>query len=870
MDQARWQLIKGVLHEVMDLESPARSAFLDLRCADDPELRDQVLMYLSAEESHTFLNRHIVEPQFDQSLEGRTIGAYKIISQLGRGGMSVVYLAARCDDRFQKEVAVKVLRSSMADDRAMEHFRRERQILANLDHPYIARLIDGGETAEGLPYIVMDYVQGKTLLEFCQSEHLSISQRLALLIKICAGVHFAHQNLVIHRDLKPSNILVSKDGDPKLLDFGIARLIHPADLGEVTQTGQRWFTPDYASPEQILGKPMGTTSDIYSLGVLLYELLVGERPFSLRSKQDMSWLQEDAVAPSEKVSKRSNSNQISRTGRELRGDLDDIVMKCLRPEPEGRYASVERLSEDLSSYLNGYPVAARKGRWGYRFGKWVRRNKLLMTASFILALMASIFLFVVFRQYQKTERERVSKEHLSAFLIDVLSESDPYGLPGEGQFKMNNGPARGKGLGANHPDALTIHDILDKAAVMIGENLENEPPVRAKLMEVIGSIYVSNHLPDQARDLLEESLAIRLKIYGEHHRETAFSYNALAQMAFQAGRFDEAKTYILKCLSILEPGSDPTDPKIIEVKNGLGLSYYHSDQFGKALEGFEGLAPLELEGQTRLVSVITYNHLGLTHYKMGQYDQATAAYEKALELMAENDGVQTPIYASLLDNLGIVYRQTGKFDQAQSHFERGLEIKRLHFEEESLEIASSFNNLGLLHIRREDFTTAQDYLSRSLRIKEALLPEDHPQLGNALNNMAMVYLQLNRFSEVEQIHKRALEIRTRVYGSESVPVAITLNNLANLYIRQERWEDAAEVNESSGDLFLKLLGPDHPHLAHSLNSRAQIYRELGRIDEALAFCEEAIRIRKKALQPDHPLLQASLELYEALENEGRL
>ncbi len=397
------QQVSDLFDAAVELTEPERTRFLERECSGDLDLRAEVESLLAADAvASQFIETPLLSiprelfPEATSELAGEQLGSYRILREIGRGGLGVVYLAQRADETYRKEVAIKLIRRGLDTEDILRRFRNERQILAQLDHPNIARLIDGGTTADGLPYFVMEYVPGRTLLEFCDARQLDTTARLQLFRQVCAAISYAHQNLVIHRDLKPSNILVTEDGGPKLLDFGIAKLL-TSDEQALTQTiqGLGVMTPEYASPEQVKGGRITTSSDVYSLGVVLYELLTGQKPYRLTSRS----AEEIARAITGQVPERPSTVVSHETGslgrrenRALRGDLDRIVLMALRKEPERRYSSAAALSDDIERHLTGLPVVAHQDTFTYRASKFVRRHKAgaLATALILLAILAGI------------------------------------------------------------------------------------------------------------------------------------------------------------------------------------------------------------------------------------------------------------------------------------------------------------------------------------------------------------------------------------------------------------------------------------------------------------------------------------------------
>src|SRR5581483_1679851 len=407
-------------------------------------------------------------------------------------------------DQFRKLVAIKVVKRGMDTDYVLERFHNERQILAHFDHPNIAKLLDGGVTADGRPYVVMEFIAGQPIDEYCDARRLDVQARLELFLKVCSAVAYAHQNLVVHRDLKPRNVLVMDNGEPRLLDFGIAKML--GDDREVTMPGMRMMTPDYASPEQVRGEPVTTASDVYSLGVLLYELLSGHRPYQIKSytpveiekvicgqepelPSDAATRGRDDTGTESTAPSATAPSRPRGTASQLKGDLDNIILMALRKEPQRRYASVEQFAEDIRRHLEGLPVIARKDTFAYRAGKFVTRNKVAVSVALAFVLLLAVSLVVIVRQSVRAARERDKARQVAQFLAEIFKVSDP-------------GESRG--------NSVTAREILDKGAERIDRELSGQPEVQATLMATIGQVYESLGLYDAAAPVLEKALNIRL------------------------------------------------------------------------------------------------------------------------------------------------------------------------------------------------------------------------------------------------------------------------------------------------------------------------------------------------------------------------
>lgn len=486
-----------------------------------------------------------------KSWQGRRLGNYQLLELIGSGGMGEVYLAARIDREFDQQVAIKVVRHTSLTLDVRTRLRTERQILANLQHPNIARLLDGGTSEDGTPYLVMEYIEGEPVNLYCDRHRLTVEQRLQLFCKICSAVQYAHQNLVVHRDLKANNILVSDDGEPHLLDFGIAKLLEPETARsdyELTQHDFRVMTPSHASPEQVRGEPITTASDIYVLGLLLYELLCGRRAFSLPPQCRLKEIEElichqSPPLPSDMLARSTASTPLQAdelawmrnvTTRQLRkrlsGDLDNIVMMALRKEPQRRYASANQFAEDLQHWLKQEPVLASRDSWAYRTDRFVRRHRYAVVAGSVAVMLLGAFSAITYLQSRTIARERdlatVERnraEQVSSFLVELFELSDP---------------ARSRG------NELKARELLDTGARRVGSELQQQPATRATLLATIGRVYASLGLYQEARTVQEQALTLREKLHGKAHEESAESLLALSESELALGQLDAAEQHL--------------------------------------------------------------------------------------------------------------------------------------------------------------------------------------------------------------------------------------------------------------------------------------------------------------------------------------
>ena len=553
MEPERWRRVEELLHAALDLPAAGRQAFLKEACGDDAALAAEVESLIRADEhAGAFLGRPLLE---ETAVAGRRIGPYRLERKLGEGGMSAVHLALRDDDQYRRQVAIKLMRFGMDSEDQLRRFRAERQILAELEHPNIARLYDGGTTEEGLPYLVMEFVEGESIDAWCDRRRLTVRQRLELFRTVCTAVSTAHQNLVVHRDLKPSNILVTADGVPKLLDFGIAKLLDPRRPPAEVEPTARWLrvmTPSYASPEQARGKPITTASDVYSLGVLLYQLITGRLPHRLGDltpeEVERVLAEQEPEKASAAVASNADLRDIAhRRGagtaelqRQLAGDLDNVVAMALRKEPSRRYGSAERLAEDLRRHLAGLPVTAHPGSFGYRAGKFLRRNRLAVavTSAFVAVVIAAAVLLGlqsarVIRERDEAQRERDKARRVAAFLEGIFEASDP-----------------GQAQGATP----TARQILDRGAERI-DDAGKGSDVQAALMNTLGRIYRNLGAVERSEELLTGALTIRREVLGPAHPEVAESLHDLGELHYMRGSFAEGETLLRESLK-LRRGTD--------------------------------------------------------------------------------------------------------------------------------------------------------------------------------------------------------------------------------------------------------------------------------------------------------------------------
>lgn len=747
MTPDRWKEVKAVLEEALERDMVDRVPFVVAACGGDQELLIEVESLLAAD---AVTGDFLAEPVFgpyrcepDRPEEGERLGSYKLLQEIGHGGMGSVYLAVRADDAYEKRVAVKVMRLGKSEEIA-RRFRAERQILANLDHPNIAKLLDGGATESGRLYLVMEYVEGRPIDEHCAG--LPLPKRLELFCSVCAAVHFAHQNLVVHRDLKPANILVTPEGSPRLLDFGIAKLLDPERHDSAfTEIGLHPMTLDFASPEQVDGQPITTGSDVYSLGVLLYRLLTGRSPYAGtaggRDALALAVRELDPPRPSGMVGGQDEA-------RRLAGDLDTIVLRAMSKEPGRRYASAEQLAADVRRHLDGLPVLARPDTLIYRTGKFVRRHPVGVTASAAALLMIlgfSLAMIVLFRkaveERTRAELEWEKAEEVSRFLQNLFAIPDPSLSRGE---------------------TITAREILDRSADRIAEDLGDQPELQSELMDTMGRAYRNLGLYAPARRLLERALEIRRAHLGRGDPRIAESLHALAFLLRKTGDDAAAEPLVREAVGIQLRAYGEEHPETLRGLNNLASLLEVRGELGSAETLYRRVLDLKrrILGREHEDVARGLNNLARLLYAKGDLAAAEPLYREALAIRRKVYGeAPHPEVASSLNNLAALLADRGHGKGAEALYIEALKMRRVLYHEPHMDVARSCNNLALLLQSRGDFAAAERLYREALAIADAI-PESgrHPDHAVVLRNYASLLLETRRAATAEPLAREALSI----------------------------------------------------------------------------------------------------------------
>jgi serine/threonine-protein kinase len=881
-----------LFESALDLPPDERERFLRESCGGDEHLLGTLRSLLEVAESDdsgplrlgTSLVRAIwgEDPAAESpSLRaGSLLGRYRILREVGRGGMATVHEAERADGQFEQRAAIKVLRRGLDTEQVVRRFLAERQILSALEHPNIARLIDGGATPDGRPYLVMELVLGQPIDVWADHHRLSIRERLELFLKVADAVQFAHRQLIIHRDLKPSNILVDESGNAKLLDFGIAKLLDPAQADEsLTRTGIRPLTPAYASPEQVRGERVTTVSDVYQLGLLLYLLLCGRHPFSgqgvaleaaittgrmtrpseasvaarppttAQGEPDESGV---ATSPVAAASARGSSPDGLR--RALRGDLDAIVLKALRTEPERRYASVADLAEDIERFLAHQPVLAGPDTIAYRGRKFVDRHPAVAATGIAALLFGGTYVITLNRYAERLELERDRAEvesetagQVSSFLIDLFRANDPDGTAGE------------------TPTVLTL---LERGEERAGE-LADQPPVQSEMLDVIAQMYVELGEFVRAEELFRRALQMRRSLYRDPSSELAGTLDRLGDVLRRIGRYDEAEPLLHEAIEVAGLAGDSA--LLSDAYTDLGHSLIGRGDY----EGSEAAYRTALAirrthyGERHERTAIALHNLALALEELERIEEAESLYLQSLKLARSVIDPGHSQIALTLTTLGRLYAVIGELEKAEPLLREAAENTRSRLGSGHPQLGMTLHELGTLEARRGDFAAAEQLLREALTIKEAALGSSHQEVANTLNNIAYVLMQRGSLEEAVPVRRRVMEIAREAIGASHENTGAFAYNLANLLYRLDAIEEAEPLYRESLDILERVRPEGDALTTRTLVELGELLARTGRAGEAGPMLQAALAHRVAAEESPTAIAHVEGLLGAALAAVGR-
>ena len=848
METERWNKVQSIFEKALDVKSARQKDFVKEACGDDTEIYSEVISLLEEDlDAHSMLDGLAVDAVDlpTESNIGKQIGPYRISREIGAGGMGAVYLAERTEGEFEQQVAIKLIKRGMDSDQILKRFMAERQILARLQHPNIARLLDGGLTDDGLPYFTLEFVEGEPIDSYCDRKKLSIDERLNLFRSVCLAVQYAHQSLIVHRDLKPSNILVTEDGTVKLLDFGIAKALSEESdepSAALTRTGLRVMTPHYAAPEQVRGEPITTATDVYALGVILYELITGKSPYwvdpgsSIEMERAICGTQPDK--PSDAVTKKpttskeldiaeslekiseDRSTKQDRLKRTLAGDLDNICLLALRKEPERRYRSAEQFFEDIGRYLKGLPVRARPDTFGYRTQKFIQRNQLR------LALIGAVFLVIIaliafYTARLEAERDRAQletqkAEQVSDFLTGLFEVSDP------GQSKGGT---------------ITARELLDRGAAQIETELTEQPAVQAQMLHVIGGVYGSLGLYAEADTLLGRALALRRDLHGEEHPDVAKTLTALGILYEQVGRYEDAATMHRSALAVLRVHSDDEPIALASSLHSLAHAQMRLEQLDEAERLIREALAIKrtLLGDKNPDVAYSLNILGDVHTYQGRYDEAEVIHLEALAMRRELLGDDHIDVAVSLHNLAATLLSMERYEEAEVMYREILPLWKKIYGTETFEVANTLSQLSFVVGRQGRYEESEAMHREAMATFRRVFGDEHPRIASGLARHARLLAEQGRYPEAEATYGEALAMWRRQLGNEHPSVMTALARVGTYVWKQGRYAEAERLLLEGHQLCESLRGSDDPCIELARSSLFDLYEAWGRLHKAQIY-----------------------------------
>ena len=820
-----WEQVKEIFSAALELEADARDAFVAETCSDNQALRSEVESWLA---SHAESEDFIETPAFSAnqlfsngtSSAGRQFGNYTIIHEIGQGGMGVVFLAERNDGEFEQQVALKIVRQSVAESHMIERFRSERQILASLSHPNIANLLDGGVSGAGEPFLVMEYIQGESITDHADKQGLDIDARLNLFQKVCSAVSYAHRNLVIHRDIKPSNILITADGEPKLLDFGLAKLIDenlPADSTK-TQTTFRALTPAYASPEQLKGGAITTASDVYSLGVVLYELLTGDRPFHFTGKSL------DEIIRTVTEFEPALPSHVDKTDPKLRGDLDNIVLTALRREPERRYLSIDQFADDISKYLRGLPVSARPNTLIYRSSKFIKRHRIGAAAGAMVLLSLIAGMAGTLWQSQQAQKQKEKAESINAFLEQTLKYSNPIlsSLKRSGQ-------------------ETTVNEVLDEAArrLDVGE-FDNEPEVKLELERTVAMTYFGQGKYQPARKHMAEHVALLRQVYGENDPKLMVGSAMWAGLLFAKGDMDEAESVYRQYLPLLRnevrQGRVGADVLTDVINNFAYMRRTQGDSHEAELLFRETLSLMpQLSDEARKSVATTRSTLASTIGDQGRFDEALATARDAVDEYRQRGETDSPNYGFSLNVLGGFLTEKGELAEAETSVRDAETIFRTRMAPTSLWLGDNLRNEALLLYAQQKFPEAVAKANEAATIYENGFGKHYDHYPTVLIVKGLSLTRSGAAKTGETLLRDAVARRNATLSVEHFWVAAANGALGECLTTQKRYEEAEDLLRKSYESLKTSQEPDSPRLGLARQRLVLLYEKWGKTDLAAKY-----------------------------------
>jgi serine/threonine-protein kinase len=852
MDGARWERMQALFHDALGRPPAERRAFLNDACAGDGPLITDVLAMLDEDSRESSLLDRGVEQTASQVLDdsralsfaSREFGPYRLRELLGEGGMGAVYLAVR--DDLGSTVAIKVLRDAWMSPARRDRFRSEQQTLARLNHSSIARLYDADTLPDGTPWFAMEYVEGLPLTEYCRRRAAPAEERLRLFRAVCEAADYAHRHAIIHRDLKPSNILVKSDGTVRLLDFGIAKQLDPADTQhDYTRTGLRMMTPAYAAPEQIRGEHAGIQTDVYALGVILYELLAGRAPFDSSGLSagefERMILDQGPEKPSAAVGKDAGLS------RAAWADLDVLCLTAMHKDAERRYRSVEALIRDLDHYSNGEPLEARPDALGYRAGKFLRRNGntvAAVTVVFLLLLGLVVFYTARLRSARNVAlAEAARTERIQTFMLNLFNGGD-----------KDTGPA----------EDLRVVTLVDRG-VQEARSLNAEPAVQAELYETLGGIYEKLGKFDQADALLGAALEQRKSTPGTPAADIAESEVALGLLRSNEAKLEEAERLVRQGLEKSQRLRPPNRTALFKATLALGKVLEARGEYTPAIAILERTAKLEPQhGPPTPELAALLGELANNHFYAGHYDASDTLNRKVLAMDRQRYGERHPRVAQDLVNLGATQFERGHYPDAEKFYRQALDIAQSFYGKDHYETASCLTFVARTLIRESRYDEAAPLLEQALAIQERVNGPVHPRVASALNELGTLALKRDQLDQAEADFRRLVNIYQTLYHDRHYLIGIAVSNLASVYVAKKQYSKAEQLYREAIRRFTDTLSADHLNTGVARIKLGRTLLRERRYAEAEAESLAGYRIVSKQASPSIGWLENAREDLRAI------
>ena len=860
MDSRRWEQMQTIFHEAVRLPADARDQYVRTVCGNDNSLLVEVMAMLGQDANDASMLASDVETiagevlAGDASAEfaGQMFGPYRLVRLLGEGGMGIVWLGVR--DDLGSMAAIKILPNAWISPARRERFTVEQRILAQLNHPAIAQLYDADTLPGGTPWFAMEFVEGVPLTDYCRVRGTAAIDRLRALRDVCDAVQYAHRHMVVHRDIKPSNILVTPDGGVKLLDFGISRQLD-AEHGDAPPTAGflRLLTPVYASPEQIRGEPPTVQTDVYALGVLLYELIAGRTPIDLSNvpplEAERTLLEEEPPLPS--IAARQSASGASGLSPSAWSDLDVLCLTAMHKDPSHRYGSVEALIRDIDHFLGYEPLDARRDSLTYRGGKFLRRNWQPVTAvALVIAVIVTLVGFYTARLdaarnaavVQATRTDRIQR-----FMLQLFDGGE-----------KEAGPA----------DNLRVVTLVDRG-VLEARTLDREPIVQADLYQTLGSIYLKLGKLEEADTLLRASLDRRRSLLPSADPDIAKATTALALLRSEQARFDEAEVLAREGLAASRAALRPDDQAVASATVAVGQILEQRGAYEPAIALLESAVALRsAPGVDPSELAAALYELASAHFYAGHLDESESLNQRAMAIHKHLFGEAHPLVAEDLINLGAIQHERGRYTEAEAYYRQSLEIIRRWYGKDSYRTASNLTMIGRTLYFQKRYEEARDLLAESLSIQERVFGAVHPRVASALNDLGNVAMGQERLDDAETSFRRIGEIYRSVYGDKHYLVGIATSNLAGVFLARRDNTNAEQLFRKAVAIFSSAQAPDHLNTGIARIKLGRSLLRQGRHADAAAESQAGYDIVTKRAAPTVSWLKSAREdlaaAYDAL------